>query len=310
LLKDHPQLDDLIIVPRRWKDVRAQGGFAQVVGRLRSRRWDAVLDLQGLAKSGFLSWLSGARLRVGLGGPDSREGNGLFMHRRSPVPVAGTNIVRINLSVLGALGLDPEGIPATAVLPDRDEDREPIVHWARTTGIDGERFLVLDPFAGWETKIWPTEKWGETLRVAQKLTGLRTLVLYGPSEALQAEELAGVLRRNHGVECMLAPPTTLGQASALLRGHAHAFLGGDTGPAHMAAALGVPTVVIFGPSCNQRNSPDFAGARFRTLQDRSHPCTNTFRRKCPLHQAPGHCMDRTNPDQVMEALRSVLGDGA
>jgi ADP-heptose:LPS heptosyltransferase len=144
---------------------------------------------------------------------------------------------------------------------------------------------------------------------AQSTTGLRTLIFYGPKERVHAEEFAGELRRSWGVQGMLAPNTTLGQAAALLRSHAAAFIGGDTGPAHLAAALGVPTVAIFGPSCNQRNAPLFAHARVRTLQDRTHPCTNTFRRKCPLHQTPDHCMSRTTAEQVYLALQEVMAGG-
>ncbi len=306
ILEDHPELDDLILLPRRMKDARDFGGWRTLLRRLRNQPWDVAIDMQGLAKSGMVNWLSGARLRVGLGGAASREGNGLFMHRQINQTGRQQSVIELNRSLLTAVGLDPTQVEPRALLPDRAPDREFIANWARSLGLENEEFVVVDPFAGWVTKTWPQAHWGETLRKLQHKDGRRALVFFGPKERLEAEELAAVWRRQYGVDCVLAPPTTLGQATALLRMHGGLFLGGDTGPGHLAAALGVPTVLVFGPSCNLRQAPTFAGARARTLQDRTHPCTDTFRRTCPLHTQPDHCMGRTRPEHMLAAIEDVL----
>lgn len=299
LLHGHPQLDEVIIVPRRPSGLRGLREIRHLLTAGRPR-WDVAIDLQGLAKSGLVARLSGAPVRVGFRGPASRELNWLFMTRR--VQPKSSAVIGMNLELLSALGI--QAGPAVARFHVDPADEQVIADWARSANCKGVRFLILDPFAGWPTKLWPHDRWIAVAKAAAAQHGLRPLVFFGPGEKPHAQLLAAEIRAT-GADALVAPETTLRQYVALLRAHAAAMVAADTGPMHMAAAVGVPTVAIFGPSDPVRNAPAFAHARFRTLHDPAQPCANTFARYC-RHHAPGHCMDSITPEQVAAALGEVL----
>lgn len=299
LLEDHPEIDELIILPRRPSQYGGLSGFRQLVKALRSDApgWDWTIDMQGLTKSGLVALISGARERVGFANRWSREANPLLINHR--VDTTHRNVIRMNMELLGPLGVSAE-VPAKAVIPCADEDFEFIQRWQSSSVIVGERFLVLDPFAGWETKLWPAESWVESARVLREKTGMRALVFYGPGERDAAAQLADQIPG-----AILPPETTLRQYVALLRQCAGAMIAADTGPMHIAASQGVPVVALYGPSDRHRNSPEFDGARFVAIQDDTQPCTGTFYRRCPHHD-PGQCMSTLTPEMVVEALLSLL----
>lgn len=305
LLEGHPQLDELIVLPRRklfsrgWKPLREKVAELRGGGR---GRWDWAIDIQGLTKSGLVAALSGARRRIGFAGPDSRELNALFMTDR--VRFTRSHVVSNNLALLAPLGIGRPG-PARAVLHVTDEDRAVIAQWARREGVEGERFLVIDAFAGWPTKLWDHARWAEVMARMERERGIRPLVFFGPGERRHAEELAA-RAAGRGARPVLAPDTTLRQYIALLEAHAAAFAGGDTGPMHIAAAGGVPTVALYGPSDSKRCVPAFEGARYVTLQDFSQPCAATGARRCPHHPQPGQCLAALTSDAVLEALGQVM----
>jgi len=299
LLEGHPQLDELVLIPRRdW----TPGGLMRMRRALRAGgRWDVAVDVQGLTKSGVVALLSGARERIGFAGPASREVNALFTNRR--VRPREAAVIRMNLELLRPLGLEPGD--ARAILHETAEDAAYVQAWADQAGVGPRTTLLLDAFAGWETKFWPRERWVMVAREAVRCHGLRPLVAFGPHEKDAAVALVGDLTAA-GCDAVLPPSTTLRQFTALVRRFAAAAVGGDTGPMHIAAAVGVPTVMMFGPSDASRNAPVFAGARFETLQDSSQPCAGTFARRCK-HHAPGHCMDGITPDSVLAALGRLVG---
>lgn len=305
LLEGHPALDELVVVPRRGflKEIIRGGEFRRNL-QGGGKTWDWALDLQGLTKSGLLAWMSGAPRRVGMrGGRDSRELNWMFMTDRV-APQSG-QIVERNLEVLKALGIDNPG-PPVAQLHLTAADEQAIAAWSRQAGVQGERFLFVDPFAGWITKLWPQERWVEIIVRAERELGLRSLIFFGPGERTEAEHLAGIAAEK-GATPVAAPETTLRQYTALLRQHAALFAGGDTGPMHIAAAAGVPVVALYGPSDSTRNAPAFKGARFTIVEDTTQPCARTFRRKCPHHPHPAGCMAGISVEEVWEALRATRG---
>jgi ADP-heptose:LPS heptosyltransferase len=302
LLEGHPQLDQVIVLPRR-PGGKGSPPLRELLAAVRDngRRWDAAIDFQALAKSGLVTFASGARLRIGFARAASREGNFLLMNRR--VEPKSRNVIGMNLELLGPLGV--AAAAAKAVLHTTAADDEAVAAWARREGVAGERFLILDPFAGWVTKKWETHKWLTVARRAQDELGVRPLVFYGPGERDAATALTGAMRE-HRCDPVLAPDTTLREYVALARSHGAAVVAGDTGPMHIAAALGVPAVAIFGPSDSRRNAPAFSGARFETLQDFTQPCAGTFARTC-RHHDPGLCMRGVSAEEALEALARLLG---
>lgn len=297
LLENHPQLDFLFHLPRprhireAWHAVRE---LREVVRR--AGPWDVAIDFQGLTKSGVVAWLSGAPRRIGFAGAASRELNALFMTER--IAPRSKAVIEMNLELVAALGCS--GRSASPVLVAHPQDEQVIREWARQEKLVGQRFFILDAFAGWPTKRWPLERWGELASAVFRRHGLPPLVFYGPGEIEEARHLAETIRQL-GAPAVLAPPTTLREYIALLRQHAAIVAGGDTGPMHMAAALGVPTLALFGSSDSRRNAPIFPGAIFELLQDFRQPCAGTFWRTCP-HHPPGHCLDGIT---VAEAVAAV-----
>lgn len=300
LLEGHPELDELILLPRRPRQYGGLAGFARLVKTLRSQGagWDWAIDLQGLTKSGLVALISGARQRVGFAGKASRELNGMLMNYH--VQPTARQVVRMNIELLQPLGV-PTDAPAVATLPVHHDDAAYITAWQASSDIVGERFLVLDPFAGWETKLWPVQHWIDLAAAVREKTGLRSLVFYGPDEHSRAAQLT---ERIPGA--IMAPETTLRQYVALLRQCAGAMVAGDTGPMHIAAACGVPGVALYGPSDKDRNSPCFENARFIALQDEAHPYARTFRRRYPDGYTGPGCMDSLTPDRVMDKLAHLL----
>ncbi len=301
LLEGHPQLDFLFKLPRPHSVKEALGAMREVREVLRrAGPWDVAVDFQGLTKSGVVTFLSGASRRIGFAGKACRELNWVFTNER--VNPAAQAVIEMNLELLRPLGC--QATHARALLVAHAQDEEYIAHWAKQTGIGDTRFFVMDAFAGWVTKRWPLDRWTRVALEIRSRYGFETLVFFGPGEEEEAAHLAELIRSAGGRAC-LAPPTTLRQYVALLRRHAALFAGGDTGPMHMAAALGIPTVALFGSSDSRRNAPVFAGANFEVLQDFSQPCAGTFWRECP-HHPPGHCLDGISAEAVFAAVEGVL----
>jgi len=303
LLEGHPQIDELIVLPRRLKTPEKKWTLAELRKLLHgSGGWDVAIDFQGLTKSGVAACLSGAPQRIGLGNKWSRELNRIFMTQR--VNAQSLPVIQMNLELLEPLM--PVPAEAKALLHTQVEDEQFVDNWM-TAHATSDRYLIVDPFAGWETKTWPQERWVEVIRRAQAEFGLISLIFFGPGEEHHAANLANAASIP-ACRPQIAPSTTLRQYVALLRRCARVFVGGDTGPMHIAAAAGIPCVALFGPSDSQRNAPTFTSARYTTLQDFNQPCAGTNARRCKFHQ-PGECMNTLTPDQVLEGLSTYAFTG-
>jgi heptosyltransferase-1 len=218
------------------------GETVDAVRGLRAARYEAAIDFQGLMKSALVAQASGAPVRLGFADP--KESAAKLFYTRA-VARTGTHVVAMNLALSQALtGREPA--PARFELP-RDPQAEA---WcdAELRRRGAERFLLLAPGGGWGAKLWPAARYGEAARALAE-DGLRTLVNYGPGEEALAQE---VVAASGGAAQPLS--CSVSELIALTR-RAQIFLGGDTGPMHLAAALGVPVVAVFGPTDPARNGP-------------------------------------------------------
>ncbi len=192
------------------------------------RHHDRVVDFQGLIKSAVLARLSGARERFGFARDFIREKPASWFVNR-PVRIdPASHVVEWNLQL------------ARAIAPDVTMPRVDFSPFAADAprGFDGR--IVLIPFAGQSEKEWPLDRFRELA----KGIGSKALVVWGPGERDRAAEI--------GAE--LAPPTNLSELARVLR-DASAVIGGDTGPLHLAAALGTRVVGLYGPTNPKRNGP-------------------------------------------------------
>lgn len=186
------------------------------------RGFDEAVDFQGLVKSATLAWLSRAPVRIGFDRDAIREKPALFFTNRHVAVDTSKHVIEQNLQLIGATSMPNVDFSPFAAGP----------------GADGA--IVLLPGAGKANKQWPVERFRE---LAAHL-GDRALAVWGPGEKELAE----------GIGCRLAPPTNLRELAAILR-TAAAVIGGDTGPLHLAAALGTPVIGLYGPTSEKRNGP-------------------------------------------------------
>ena len=273
VLRGHPDLDHVISVDtrgwrRRMGPAEAGRLWADLRGlraRLRARRFEVAFDVQGLLKSGMITWLTGAPLRVGFGAARCKERlSALFTNRHVIPPPSAVHVVDQNLALLGALGIPP-GAPEFS-LPARPEAQRRMDEFLTEAGWKpGDRLVALNPAAGQARKQWEPERFAMVGERLGAEAGARVLLLWGPAESHLARQIALSMRGpgSAAARPLLAPPTDLDELAALLR-RAHLMVAGDTGPLHLAAALGTPALGLFGPTNAARNGP--YGPRCRALQ--------------------------------------------
>jgi lipopolysaccharide heptosyltransferase I len=238
LLEGHEALDALIRVPRRW--LKSPREVWQLRQRLRALRFDTTIDLQCLTKSALAAWLSGCRRRIGKAGKDGRELSRWFHNEL--VVAGGAHVIEHYLELLRPLGIASPSVRFN--LPEWAADTQTVDQYLRSLGSVTSRFAVLNPGAGWPSKIWPAERYGELARHLGQSHGMTSIAVWaGDAERRLAETIVAA----SGGHARLAPPTSMTELGALCR-RAALFIGSDTGPMHLAAAVGTPTISLHGPS--------------------------------------------------------------
>jgi heptosyltransferase I len=244
LLRSHRALDELISVRRGW--LTRPREILDLRRRLRAMRFDIAIDLQGLSKSAIAAWLSGSPRRIGFDGQDGREIS-RWLNNELLLPTR-THVIDRNLELLGRLGI---ANPDVRFDLDGARASERVVQTMLDEFQLDEGFAAINPGAGWTSKLWPSERYAAVARHLGQARGLKSLVVWaGEQERAWAEQIA---RASSGFAVM-APPTNLIELAAIVR-RATLFVGSDTGPMHLAAAVGTPCVALFGPSSGRRNGP-------------------------------------------------------
>jgi heptosyltransferase I len=261
--------------------------LGSLIHTIRAQRYDLAIDFQGLLKSALLCALSGARMRIGFSRELVRERPAHWLyHKTLAKPNSNVHITELN-QLLAELS----GASRIAYRP------EFIISKADSTHIDSlleqnqlDNFVVLNPGGGWPTKIWSPEKYGALAEKIRSELKMQVVVTTGPGEA--------PLYRTIAENCRAAAPCHFPipflQLIPLLK-KARLFVGGDTGPFHLACALNVPLVGIFGPTSPVRNGPWFGGEEVVTHCLGCAPC---YGRSCP---EGAKCMD-IPVDEVFAAL--------
>jgi heptosyltransferase-1 len=229
-------VDRLIVLPKRF--ATSWRLLARLRNVLASEDFDFALDPQGLTKSGLVSWLSPAKRRIGFTRPASRELNPWL--QTELVKSKATHRVDRYLELLTPLGVDRCQVRFGITIPSAAEAMAD-QFFAQRAVANG--YAVINPGAGWDSKLWPIERFTE---VARHLAGRGTpcvIVWAGEKERLWAEQIVA----GAGGAAIMAPATSLLELAALLQ-RARIFIGSDTGPLHLAAAMGTRCVALFGAS--------------------------------------------------------------
>jgi lipopolysaccharide heptosyltransferase I len=267
VLRDHPALDAIVVADTRgWRRARdLQGALAAgaemraVIGRLRRERADVALDLQGLLKSGVLTRLTRAPLRIGFARRATREPSTIFTNRHVTPPASAHHVVEQYLSLLGPLGIEHPRVEFTLPSDARAESAAEEFFGAADLK-PRDRLVAVLPGAGRPVKRWIPERFAALSARLGIEAGARVLVLWGPGEEAAARAIV-----TGAQVAVLAPPTSLELLIAMLR-RVTVAVGADTGPLHLAAALGIACVGLYGPTSAVRNGP--YGTRHRALQSR------------------------------------------
>jgi lipopolysaccharide heptosyltransferase I len=270
-------------------------GLLRAMGDLRSSAYKVAFDLQGLIRSAVLARGSGAERVIGFDRAHLREQPARFFYTES-CEVGGTaHVVDKNLAALAAVGITG----AARVFPI-DEVPSACVDLVRERlglGVS-EAFAIINPGGGWPNKRWPPERYGAAAAAMRARHGLGSLVLWGPGEQALADEVSAT---SHGA-ARTAPPTDLAGIVALSRA-TRLFVGGDTGPLHLAAAVGAPIVGIYGPTDPARNGPWLQEDR---VVSRYNVCTCRYQRRCREKRA---CLLDITVEEVVDAVDRRLAAG-
>jgi lipopolysaccharide heptosyltransferase I len=240
LVERNPGINEIVALDRRvLRDLPAS------IGRLRSEHYTCTLDFQSLYKSSLLAYCSGAPRRVGFDKRYAREPGAAFFYTQRIVP-SGTHVVEQNLSLVESVGARKSAVRFPLAIPAGAEAQ--LERELKTRRL--REFFVLVPAGGWRSKCWPAERFGELHAELSRRHGWRGVVSFGPGEEALAEEV----RRAAGSPEPAVFTTGVPQLMALLR-RAKFVVAGDTGPLHLAVALGTPVIGLYGPTDPARNGP-------------------------------------------------------
>lgn len=264
-------------------------GYVQAVAHLRAQKYDCALDLQGLLKSAGWARSSGAARVIGFDKTNVREAQAATFYSETVTPPGGVHVIQKNLSLLTALGITTTDIEMP-LQPVASPDTQAAINAA-----GAKRYVVLNPGAAWPNKRWPPERFGALAAALHEKSGLRSLITWGPSE----RDLAETIVAASSGAATPAPPTSVSDLAVLTR-DAALVVAGDTGPLHIAAAMGTPLVGLYGPTWPERNGP---WDPRDVVISRAGVCVCHHKRQC-LKGAP--CINDITLDEVVAACEQRL----
>lgn len=284
LLQNHPALDYLLPVKRGW--LKSPVRLWNIRRELQSQRFDIAIDPQSLTKSSVPAWLSGAKRRIGLAAPKGRE-LAPWLNNELVTPTS-PHIVKRSLELLQPLGVEDPAVRFQLWWDPQAEFVADVVLRELHLGA----FAVINPGAGWESRRWPHKRFAAVARQLAENPGVPSLVVWaGEEERRWAQEIVEL----SGGAALLAPKTSLQELASILR-RAQFYLGGDTGPMHLAAAVGADCVVLYGPT-----TPETSGA----WGDR-HIAIQAVRQQHARKTSGNEAMQAIEVDDVVAGCRELL----
>ena len=286
LLKNNPDIDNTIAADRK-----SGAGIAAGWKKVRAGRYTCAIDFQALYKSTLLAYASRAPRRIGFKSSYAREGlaAALYTERLNP---RGPHKVDHNLTLVEAAGAEKPKQVRFPIAIDA-EDEEAVARELRANGI--REYFVLNPGGGWVSKCWPAIRYGELHRELAARTDWRGVVIYGPGEESLAREAVAA----GGDAAPVAIGLALGPLMALLK-RAKFVVSADTGPLHLASAIGAPVIGLYGPTDPSRNGPY---SRADVVVRNAHASITTYDRGSSYSPA----MLSIRVEQVVAAVERRLG---
>jgi len=283
IITNHPHLDEVINYE----------GIRKTAKKLRSLKFDLAIDLQGLFRSGLLTFLSRAKTRLGFSRANSRELNYLFLNQRVTPGEEDRHVIDKNLSLLRPLGIEVE--EKEFIIQVSGENREYIANFFKKEGIISNNILIaLNSRASWPSKLWPEERWAELAdRLIEELKA-KIVLLWGAGEKDLVDRIVRMTKNKPIISCK----TNLKELAVLIS-KCKLFVGGETGPLHIACALNIPTIALIGPTDSVRNGPYGEG---HIVIEKSLPCRGCWKYKCKRLD----CMKLITVDEVFSAAKTRI----
>ncbi|MFZ6016535.1 MAG: lipopolysaccharide heptosyltransferase I [Nitrospirota bacterium] len=286
LLEGHPMINRLIIINKdMWKKISRAGETMKEVRQLfkdlKKENYDMVIDLQGLLRSGIITKITGAPIRIGF--KEAREGSRFFYTHKVE---GGKDIHAVNRYLKIAIFLGCDINNPHFPLPLSFNSSLVTCHSSLP-----DDYAVIVPGARWATKRWPAEKFGE---LASRLP-MEFLVVGGKSDIDTSNR---VVNSSKGNAISLAGKIDIKELIEIMR-NARFVVGNDSGPMHIAAALKTRVFAIFGPTDPQKTGPY---GRSHIVIKSNLECSPCFKRRCKKHE----CMDTITVDMVMEKIEKVV----
>ena len=306
LLESQPEIDQVILFPRkRWGgSIRSAATIWETMGEvrgfvadLRSPKFDIVLDFHGILKSGLLSFFSGAPKRIGFDRRASKEGNFLFSNVRVKLEEEKVSRFRRNLYLLRGIGLEVKGLRQNLHIPQKDQEYVDSFFEGLSVRADGP-LIAIHPGTSPKTsyKRWMADQYSQLADRLIGELGASVIFTWGPEELRWVE----AIQKEMVKASILGPKTeSLTQLGGVFR-HCDLYVGGDTGPMHIASCLGVPVVVIYGPTDPIVNEPV---GRHRKVR-KEIGCSPCRKRSCKELA----CLRAVTADDVFDAVREILGE--
>jgi len=304
IFKESPDIDELILYDDRFKGYT---GRLKLAKKLREKEFDKAILLQNAFDAALISWLSGIRERIGY----KRDGRGFLLTKAVPVEddILDKHQVYYYLHLLKSAGIEPADSQPYLYLTDNERLSARNLLTARFSSETGP-LIGINPGATFgSAKRWPPERFAELiLKVVSDLNG-RVVIFGSPSEVEIADDIITEINRlkirmkieNIGSRILVMAGKTNLRALAALISECDVFVTNDSGPMHMASALLVPIVAIFGSTDKRAKGPFGEGHRIIT---KDLPCAPCMKRECP----EGHlnCMTAVTADEVFEAVSEIL----
>lgn len=301
-LRGNPDYDDLIEYDEGGEH-RGLSGRLRLAATLRRRRFDLAVLFQKAFEAAALAYLAGARLRVGYATDFRRP---LLTHPLQPPP-PGTHHVEVFLGIARALGCpvaDP--FPSFRVAPEARGRAATLL--AEAGFPEGAPLVAIHPGASKEPRAWHAERFGDLARRLAEGRGARVILLGGAADRPLLERVAARSRSSQVV--MMRADLPIAVTAGLLERCA-LFIGNDSGPMHLAAALGVPTVGVFGPGTPARTAPRAARSGVAVVSKGypCSPCRQDFFHECsPSPAGKPFCLEEIRVEDVEDAALTLLDE--
>ena len=298
IVQDNPDIDEVIPLRTKvWRKNWNAKSFKEIfetIKILRQHKFDLVFDLHGLLKSGIIARLSGAPTRVGFHRRNCKEKlSTLFTNRRAPYMAGGLHVVDINLTLLQTALCKVEETKLFPLQVPEEADKKIGSYFDQHSELTARPIVAINPGAGFESKQWELNRFAELADRISKELKCSIMLTWGPGEESKVQQISSHMQQ----KSWIAPPTSILESIALYKRMA-LLVSCDSGPLHLGAAVGTPTVSIFGPTDPVRNGA--YGVNHATVY-KMLSCSFCWKKTCPL--GTKECMNQVTADEVFKAVK-------